>query len=36
MRMLDNVIDLNYYPTEDAKRGNMRHRPVGTRRARLS
>jgi ribonucleoside-diphosphate reductase alpha chain len=29
MRMLDNVIDLNYYPTEDAKRGNMRHRPVG-------
>ena len=29
IRMLDNVIDLNYYPTEDAKRGNMRHRPVG-------
>ncbi|HVW82505.1 MAG TPA: ribonucleoside-diphosphate reductase subunit alpha [Candidatus Paceibacterota bacterium] len=29
MRMLDNVIDLNYYPTEDAKRGNLRHRPVG-------
>lgn len=29
MRMLDNVIDLNYYPTEDARRGNMRHRPVG-------
>lgn len=29
MRMLDNVIDLNYYPTEDSKRGNMRHRPVG-------
>ena len=29
MRMLDNVIDVNYYPTEDAKRGNMRHRPVG-------
>ncbi|HYF28983.1 MAG TPA: ribonucleoside-diphosphate reductase subunit alpha, partial [Candidatus Paceibacterota bacterium] len=29
VRMLDNVIDLNYYPTEDAKRGNMRHRPVG-------
>ena len=27
--MLDNVIDLNYYPTEDAKRGNTRHRPVG-------
>ncbi len=29
MRMLDNVIDLNYYPTEDARRGNTRHRPVG-------
>ena len=29
MRMLDNVIDVNFYPTEDAKRSNMRHRPVG-------
>ncbi len=29
IRMLDNVIDLNYYPTEDARRGNTRHRPVG-------
>lgn len=29
MRMLDNVIDINYYPTADAKRSNMRHRPVG-------
>jgi ribonucleoside-diphosphate reductase alpha chain len=29
MRMLDNVIDINYYPTEDTKRSNMRHRPVG-------
>ncbi|MBI2120002.1 MAG: ribonucleoside-diphosphate reductase subunit alpha [Parcubacteria group bacterium] len=29
MRMLDNVIDINYYPTEDAERSNMRHRPVG-------
>lgn len=29
MRMLDNIIDINYYPTEDAKRSNMRHRPVG-------
>ena len=29
MRMLDNVIDINFYPTEDAKKGNMRHRPVG-------
>ncbi len=29
MRMLDTVIDINYYPTADAKRSNMRHRPVG-------
>lgn len=29
MRMLDNVIDINYYPTEDSKRANFRHRPVG-------
>jgi ribonucleoside-diphosphate reductase alpha chain len=29
MRMLDNIIDINYYPTPDAKRANMRHRPVG-------
>ncbi|MBX4192278.1 ribonucleoside-diphosphate reductase subunit alpha [Candidatus Parcubacteria bacterium] len=29
MRMLDNVIDINYYPTEKTKRSNMRHRPVG-------
>jgi ribonucleoside-diphosphate reductase alpha chain len=29
MRMLDNVIDINYYPTENTKRSNMRHRPVG-------
>ncbi|HET8575109.1 MAG TPA: ribonucleoside-diphosphate reductase subunit alpha [Candidatus Paceibacterota bacterium] len=29
MRMLDNVIDINFYPTEDAKRSNMQHRPVG-------
>lgn len=29
MRMLDNVIDINYYPTEDARRSNMKHRPVG-------
>ncbi|MDE2071552.1 MAG: ribonucleoside-diphosphate reductase subunit alpha, partial [Patescibacteria group bacterium] len=29
MRMLDNVIDINYYATEDARRSNMRHRPVG-------
>jgi ribonucleoside-diphosphate reductase alpha chain len=29
MRMLDNVIDINYYPTDDARRANLRHRPVG-------
>ena len=29
MRMLDNVIDVNYYPTEKTKNSNMRHRPVG-------
>tara|TARA_R100001086_G_scaffold249124_1_gene187852 strand:+ start:8356 stop:10824 length:2469 start_codon:yes stop_codon:yes gene_type:complete len=29
MRMLDNVIDLNFYPTEEAKKANMSHRPVG-------
>ncbi len=29
MRMLDNVIDINYYPTPEAKRSNQRHRPVG-------
>ena len=29
MRMLDNVIDLNFYPTAEAKKANMKHRPVG-------
>ncbi|MCS7173540.1 MAG: ribonucleoside-diphosphate reductase subunit alpha [Armatimonadetes bacterium] len=29
MRGLDNVIDLNFYPTERARAGNLRHRPVG-------
>jgi len=29
MRMLDNVVDANYYPTEKTKRSNMKHRPVG-------
>src|SRR5207253_7337208 len=29
MRMLDNVIDINYYPAEAAKLANLRHRPVG-------
>lgn len=29
IRMLDNVIDLNYYPTKEAKNSNQRHRPIG-------
>lgn len=29
IRMLDNVIDLNFYPTKEAKNSNLRHRPVG-------
>ncbi|MDU0810000.1 MAG: ribonucleoside-diphosphate reductase subunit alpha [Burkholderia sp.] len=29
MRMLDNVIDINYYAVEKAKDSNMKHRPVG-------
>ena len=29
MRMLDNVVDVNFYPTEKTKRSNMKHRPVG-------
>ena len=29
MRMLDNVIDLNFYPTKEAHNSNMKHRPVG-------
>ena len=29
IRMLDNVIDLNYYPSDRAKTSNMRHRPIG-------
>lgn len=29
MRMLDNVIDINFYPTIEAKNSNMLHRPVG-------
>ncbi len=28
-RNLDNVIDRNYYPIEEARRSNMRHRPIG-------
>ena len=29
MRMLDNVIDINYYGTKKARTSNLRHRPVG-------
>ncbi|MCF8210639.1 MAG: ribonucleoside-diphosphate reductase subunit alpha, partial [Rhodoferax sp.] len=29
MRMLDNVIDINYYAIKKARDSNMRHRPVG-------
>lgn len=29
MRMLDNVIDYNYYSVPEARRSNLRHRPVG-------
>ena len=29
VKNLNNVIDLNFYPTEETKRSNFRHRPVG-------
>jgi ribonucleoside-diphosphate reductase alpha chain len=29
VRMLDNVIDINYYAVPQARRSNLRHRPVG-------
>jgi ribonucleoside-diphosphate reductase alpha chain len=29
IRALDNVIDINFYPTESAKTANSRHRPIG-------
>lgn len=29
MRMLDNVIDINFYPVVKARNSNMKHRPVG-------
>src|SRR4030095_7167958 len=28
-RNLNKVIDVNYYPVEEAKKSNMRHRPIG-------
>jgi len=29
INMLDNVIDLNFYPTKEAKHSNLKHRPIG-------
>lgn len=29
LRMLDNVIDINFYPVQKARTSNLRHRPVG-------
>jgi len=29
VRMLDNVVDINFYPTIEAKNANLRHRPIG-------
>ncbi|TCP12453.1 ribonucleoside-diphosphate reductase alpha chain [Crenobacter luteus] len=29
MRMLDNVIDINFYPVKKARNSNLKHRPVG-------
>ena len=29
VRMLDNVVDINYYPTSEAETSNKKHRPVG-------
>jgi ribonucleoside-diphosphate reductase alpha chain len=29
IKNLNNVIDLNFYPTEETKRSNLKHRPVG-------
>ena len=29
IRALDNVIDINFYPTDSAKTANSRHRPIG-------
>lgn len=28
-RILDNVIDINFYPTKEAEKSNLKHRPVG-------
>lgn len=29
VRNLDQIIDINYYPTPETRRSNMRHRPIG-------
>src|SRR5690606_33132898 len=29
IRMLDNVIDINYYAVDTSKQSNLRHRPIG-------
>ena len=29
IRMLDNVVDINFYPTIEAKQANLVHRPIG-------
>lgn len=29
VRILDNVIDINFYPTDEAKNSNLKHRPIG-------
>ena len=29
IRMLDNVIDINFYPIKEAENSNLRHRPIG-------
>lgn len=29
IRALDNVIDLNFYPTKEAENSNLKHRPIG-------
>jgi len=29
VRMLDNVVDINFYPIDETRNSNMRHRPIG-------
>lgn len=29
IRALDSVVDLNFYPTEEARNSNLKHRPIG-------